>query len=54
MWIRIIDKKQYGYETYYDSCNNINKYEIYFDGLFYQYKNNNNNNGTYNLGIFRS
>jgi len=36
MWIRIINKSRYGYDTYRDSCNDINGYEIYFDGLFFK------------------
>ena len=35
MWIKIINKKRYGYDTYKESCNDINRYEIYFDGLFF-------------------
>jgi hypothetical protein len=30
------ENRQYGYDTYSESLNNINPYEIYFDGLFYQ------------------
>ena len=36
MWIRIINKKKYGYDTYKDSCNDTNRFEIYFDGLFFK------------------
>ena len=35
MWIKIINKKRFGYNTYKESCNDINSYEIYFDGLFF-------------------
>ena len=35
MWIKIIDKKRYGYNTFKEACNDINRFEITFDGLFY-------------------
>ena len=36
MWIRIIKKTRYGFDTYRDCCNGKNRYEIYFDGLFFK------------------
>jgi hypothetical protein len=35
MWIVIINNIQYGYETYNDSCNDINRFNVKFDGLFF-------------------
>jgi len=36
MWIRIINKLRYGYDTYINCCNDTDRYEIYFDGLFFK------------------
>ena len=35
MWLRIINNKRYGYLTYLESCKDINRINIKFDGLFY-------------------
>ena len=35
MWIKIINKKRFAYDTYKEAYNDINSYEIYFDGLFF-------------------
>ena len=35
MWLRIINNKRYGYLTYTESCKDINRINIKFDGLFY-------------------
>ena len=35
MWIVSINNIKYGYDSYKDSCNNINPYKIRFDGLFF-------------------
>ena len=35
MWIKIINGKKYGYESYKDCCNDINRYSVIFDGVFF-------------------
>ena len=35
MWIRIINNEYIGYHTYKDSCNDKNRLNVYYDGLFY-------------------
>ena len=35
MWIRIINSKVYGYKTYKNSCNDVNRLNVYYDGLFF-------------------
>jgi len=35
MWIKIINKKRYGYDSYKEACNDINRFEIIFTGLFF-------------------
>ena len=35
MWVRIINKIRYGYITYKNACNDKNRIQIKFDGLYY-------------------
>ena len=35
MWIKIIDKKRFGYSTFKEACEDKNRIELIFDGLFY-------------------
>ena len=35
MWLKIINGKRKGYDTYKDACNNTNGYHVIYDGLFY-------------------
>ena len=34
-WIRIVDGKRIGYDSYADCCNNKNGYIVKFTGLFF-------------------
>ena len=35
MWIVVINNIKYGYDSYKNACQNINGYNIKFDGLFF-------------------
>lgn len=35
MWLVIIENTRYGYETYKDACNDINRFNVEFNGLFF-------------------
>ena len=35
MWLVIIDGNRYGYKTYKDACNDINRFNVEFNGLFF-------------------
>ena len=34
-WIRIVDGKRLGYDSFHDCCNNKNSYFVKFNGLIF-------------------